>query len=43
MLLANPVNLDSFSDSIFMINSSAGVWGQLNNGGLSISREVDND
>lgn len=41
--LANPDNLDSFSDSIFMINSSAGVWGQLNNGGLSISSEVDND
>ncbi|WP_417217191.1 DUF637 domain-containing protein [Alcanivorax sp.] len=41
--LANPDNLDSFSDSIFMINSSAGVWGQLNNRGLSISSEVDND
>ncbi|MBQ25989.1 MAG: hypothetical protein CL546_13735 [Alcanivorax sp.] len=32
--LANPDNLDSFSDSIFMINRSAGVWGQLNNGGV---------
>jgi len=41
--LVDPNNLDGFSDGIFIINSSAGVWGQLSNGSLSVSRETGND